>query len=247
MQNRTKDVYANHRELYLIGQEVVPYVCDQLLAYSWRRVKFGEQLSLLSGLLSLAHDIDEDAARRIAERIEEKGCSNTVRGIMHSIFSFSLDHFDLFSVEGVAVYRSKELGGVAQQIKRRVTKWLRAVSDRDLDGIDRVYVVPSCGSHARGTYTPILCKIAIQWDAPSNPFFRWFCLLRVEHTLYHEIGHHVHRHNKLGQDPDQEDEADDYARKIIKKSHPFFRAVGKVLAMLFGRQRRAESGERNIA
>jgi len=228
-QNRTNDVYTHHRDLYLIGKEVIPHVSDQLLAYSWRTVKFGEQLRLLSGLLSLAHDIDEVAARRIAERIEEKGCSHAVRGIVHSIFSFSLDHFDLFSVEGVSIYRSKELAGVAQTIKSRVTKWLRTVPDRDLDGVDRIYVVPSCGSHARGAYTPVLCTIAIQWDAPANPFSRWFWLLRVEYTLYHEIGHHVRRHNKLGQDPDQEDEADDYAKKLIKKNHPFFRRVAKVL------------------
>lgn len=235
VQNRNEDVYAHHRELYLIGQAVIPYISDQLLSYSWRAVKYREQLSLLSGLLSLAHDIDEDSAHEISARIEKKGCEPSVQSIMRSILSFSLDNFVHFSICGVAVYCSKELDRDCQTIVNKLGRWLPAVTEGDLGRIDRIYVVPSCGSHARGTYKPILCAIAIGWDVPSNPLLRWFCLLRVEHTLYHEIGHHVFRH-ELGQDPDQEEQADDYAGNLVRRNHPLLRGSVRVVAKLVRRQ-----------
>jgi hypothetical protein len=38
-------------------------------------------------------------------------------------------------------------------------------------------------------------------------------------VLYHEIGHHIHRHT-FGEDPDQEREADKYVGRIFAKIHP---------------------------
>lgn len=243
VQDRHADVQARHRELYLIGEAVIPRVSEQLLAYSWKKVKFDEQLILLSGLLSLAHDIDEDAARDISERIEAKGCSPSVRSIMRAILSFSMDNFYSFSVDGIPVYSSKELSESYRTIERKMKRWLIAVPEEDRGRIDRIYVVPSCGTDTRGTYTPILCKIAVLWDVPSNPFLRWFGLLKVEFTLYHEIGHHVHRHEGLGQDLDQEDEANDYARRLSRKRHPVLRAVMPAIAKLLGRQKDVDREE----
>lgn len=238
VQHQNEDIYASHRELYLIGEAVIPHVSERLLANSWRKVKFKEQLSLLSGLLGLVHDIDEEAAREIAKRIEREGCDSVVQGIMRSIFSFSLANFERFVAEGVTVHRSKELVE-PRTIERKFTEWLAAVPESDRERIDRIYVVPSCGSDARGTYTPILCKIAVEWDVSSNPFLHWFQFLRVERTLYHEIGHHVHGH-RLGQDLDQEEEADDYARALVRRNHPYLWSVVKLvksIAKLSGRSK----------
>ncbi len=65
-----------------------------------------------------------------------------------------------------------------------------------------------------------------------NGFYTAYPVLVIESVLYHEIGHHVHRHT-FGQDPDQEKEANDYSDKIMfNSSHVLYRimrAVKKVL------------------
>jgi hypothetical protein len=247
VQKRVKDVYTHHRELYLIGEEVIPRISRQLLAYRWKTVKYKEQLALLAGLLSLALDIDEDGTREIAEKIEAKGCSHAVRSIMRSILSFSLENFVLLRIRGVTIYRARELDEAAEEIENNLTEWLSAVPEGDLDKIDRIYVVPPSSSLWRGSYAPILCKIAIDWDVPPGRFPQLRYLLRVEHTLYHEIGHHILGHNKLGQDPDQEEEADDYASDLIRENHPFLQAVEAVFKRLSGRQQETDSEEEDLA
>lgn len=47
----------------------------------------------------------------------------------------------------------------------------------------------------------------------------------IERALYHEIGHHVHRHS-FGEIPEQEQEADAYARRLMKIGHP---VLGKIV------------------
>ena len=69
-------------------------------------------------------------------------------------------------------------------------------------------------------YTPIINAIALLWENPHKDKSLLFKLsaLFTEKVLYHEIGHHRHRHN-FGTDPDQEKEADRYAFRVMKKSH----------------------------
>ena len=52
--------------------------------------------------------------------------------------------------------------------------------------------------------------------------------LITESTLYHEIGHHVHRHT-FGQDAEQEKEADDYADRIMINSNKIFFRIARLL------------------
>jgi hypothetical protein len=82
------------------------------------------------------------------------------------------------------------------------------------------------GRDKAGSYMPILFTIDLVW---CNPFsrhdpFSWILLQKIERTLYHEIGHHVHRHS-IGQIPEQEQEADAYARRLMKIGHP---VLGKI-------------------
>lgn len=46
---------------------------------------------------------------------------------------------------------------------------------------------------------------------------RWSRRFRPEATLYHEIGHHFHGHKESGQVPQQEKEANEYKRKMMRK------------------------------
>jgi hypothetical protein len=90
----------------------------------------------------------------------------------------------------------------------------------DLKEIERIYILRSEDLSVWGSYTPILYKIKVVWDNPSSRWspMSWVNNFIIESTLYHEIGHHVHRHT-FGQDPDQEREADKYSDKIMANSN----------------------------
>lgn len=75
------------------------------------------------------------------------------------------------------------------------------------------------GREAAGTYTPYLHKVTLAWNVRDESFPSRLLLLFTEATLYHEVGHHVCRHD-FGQDPVQEREADAYANQLLKRAHP---------------------------
>jgi len=119
-------------------------------------------------------------------------------------------------------------------IQTQLENWLYCVPEDDLADISRLYIVrkEDIGKWV-GTYTPVLFKIAVVWDNPyrcNSLRFRLFSLL-TEHTLYHEIGHHVFRHG-FGIDADQEREADAYASGIMRENHPLIGHMAKFLGKL---------------
>jgi hypothetical protein len=130
----------------------------------------------------------------------------------------------MYDIQGVKVYERKEL--FKHDVRSKLERWLNNVPGKDLKEIERIYVTTYDGRDAAGSYRPILFTIEIVW---YNPFskrdpFSWFVLQNIERTLYHEIGHHAHRHS-FGQIPEQEQEADAYARRLMKISHP---VLGKI-------------------
>lgn len=236
IQGSNQEIYESHRALFEIGEVVIPVVKEQLLSQSWDEVQYSAQLNLLSGLLNLIHDIDENSARVIGREIITRGCSRIVESRVKSIINFTLEKFHTYTILGVNVYQAKELGD-AGPVETRLSKWLSQVPKNDLREIERLYIVPPSNESYVGTYTPILCNIVVEWTTQEFrwPPLVWLVLSSVEHTLYHEIGHHVHRHT-FGQDPDQEDEADAYAARIMRKSHPISEFVARTLRRLLGKR-----------
>lgn len=228
--------YKVYRELYQLGESVIPAIEAQLLAHTWDNIKYGAQIKILSGLLSLVNDINEERAKELGEKIRKKGCNEVVNIKIKSILDFSLDEFKKYSLNGVVIYQSKSLC-YETRIKKKMTKWLSMVPNEDLNKIERLYLIPTDEAYL-GTYQPTLCNIMVVWDmffSYYNPL-SFFQLLIIENTLYHEIGHHVNRHT-FGQDPDQEKEADLYAADMIKKTHPILGMIVKTVKLVFGNRK----------
>jgi hypothetical protein len=117
-QKSYKTVYARHRLLVEIGEPVIPLVRDQLLNQSWNDIKYAEQLNVLSGLLSLVDDIDEEQSKKLGLEIVERGCDITVSARIKSILEFTLTGFDRVVIQGVRVYLSKSLAQTARIIRK---------------------------------------------------------------------------------------------------------------------------------
>jgi hypothetical protein len=221
--NRSEE-YEGYKALYKIGAPAIPQLRDAIFQSNWSKVKRPNEIRYVSGLVSLLRDINEAEAQGVARQLIENGCDNTVKQLVTSICSFTLTDYLMYDIQGIEVYERKEL--FKHDVRSKLERWLNNVPGEDLKGIERVYVINDDGRDNAGSYKPILFTIQLVW---YNPFsrhdpFSWFILRNIEFTLYHEIGHHVHRHS-FGQMPKQEQEADAYARRLMKISHP---VLGKI-------------------
>lgn len=240
-QKSYKEIFASHRLLVDIGKEVIPLIRDQLLGQPWDEIKHSAQLNMLSGLLSVVNDIDEESAKKIGREIEQRGCDIAVSTRIKTILEFTLNEFESDVVLGVQIYYSKLLVQIPR-IKRKMQKWMSCVPSSDLEKIERMYIIPASDSDYRGTYMPVLCNIMVEWIMPFSYYnpISWFFFLQIEKTLYHEIGHHVCNHT-FGQDPDQEKEANQYAAKILAKSHPGLKLMVKLIKAIFVKNKKTLS------
>ena len=225
-----------HKTLYNLGSPTIPFVTDALLNFDLSgatssRVKSTVEMRYVTGLVSLIHDIDEHEAKKVAQQFIQKGCSATVKQRLKSILEFTLHDYFQYKVRGINIFEDKRIKGQFN-IQSRLEKWFRNVSEDDLRGVDRIYIVNRTKDQDyAGNYMPIFYNIKLVWDVSGSKFnpITWLKLIGMEIVLYHEIGHHVHRHT-FGQIEEQENEADNYALQRFLSSRP---GLYKALKIIF--------------
>lgn len=226
-QGDVSDRYESYKALFRLGPAVIPQIRELIFKSNWSRVKYPNEIRYVAGLVNLIHDLDESQSEQIRAELIRNGCDPTLGRILDSIGSFKSDDYIHYEVRGIKIFQHMKL--VAQQnVKRRLERWLKSIPDKDLETIERIYILRKEDLAALGDYTPILYCINLSWDNPSatwNPV-SWLNNFTIERTLYHEIGHHVHRHT-FGQDPEQEEAADKYAGRIMvqRSDHLLFKVA----------------------
>lgn len=211
-----REAMKPYKSLYNIGSPTIPFISDVIFGLDLSKIASSQmkskiEMRYISGLISLIHDIDENEAKQVAQRIIQKGCSESVKQRLKSILEFSLDDYFQYEISGVKIFEYK---GINTQfnIQSKLREWFRNVPD-DLKEIDRIYIVNRAESQDyAGYYKPIFYHIKLVWDVPGAKFnpVTWFKLALTEIVLYHEVGHHAHRHT-FGQIKEQEEEAETYA------------------------------------
>ncbi|HEX8147246.1 MAG TPA: hypothetical protein VF591_08715 [Pyrinomonadaceae bacterium] len=228
-QNSLGEAYEGYKALYKVGAPAIPQVREAVLKSNWSKLKYGNEARYVSGLFSLIHDIDEAEARSVADRLKNGGCAPAVARILDSVCAFTLSDYDRYSVCGAEVFEHKRLV-TRQNVRALLQRWLKNVPAEDLREVERIFILRKEDFEGWGDYTPVLFRINIVWDNPSR---RWSPMSHVnnfiiERTLYHEIGHHAHRHT-FGQDPEQEEAAERYADRIMSGSGHWYSRVGRLL------------------
>ena len=240
-QNVNEEVYKNSKELYQIGEASLTPLIKAVLPHDWSKIDNKGQMRLLTGIVALINDINEEACRKTAQAIIEKGCTRAVKLCLNSITSFTLNDYTLHIEHDLKIYIFNELNDI-DFIKEKLGEWLSFVPKQDLKQIDRIYLIPYNEEYTySGTYTPILSYIRLVWEKEyaDSLLFKWIDLARTKHTLYHEIGHHYHGHT-FGQDPEQEKEANEYASKLMRRAHPNMARVAKTLKYLGLRKKQVD-------
>jgi hypothetical protein len=230
-QDNRAEIYKAYQALFKVGAPAIPQISAAVFKSNWPNLKYPNENRYVSGLVNLIHDIDESEARSVANQLKNNGCDSAVARFLDSICDFTLADYAQYEVCGVKVFEHKKLV-TKQNVKASLEQWLRNIPIEDLKEIDRIYIVRSKDMTPLGSYMPILYVINLVWD---NPYSRWsprswLKNIRFEIVLYHEIGHHIHRHT-FGEDPDQEREADKYAGRILAKIHPLLFRIGRWVAV----------------
>lgn len=221
-QDDVTEMYKAYKALFAVGRAAVPQIREAIFKTEWANIKYPNEIRYLAGLVTLIHDLDESESEKIRIELVRNGCSPVVAHVLDSIGSFQLKDFIRYDVRGVKIFEHKRLV-TRQNVKRRLEQWLRPVPGEDLDQIERIYVLPKQDLDALGSYAPVLFCINLAWDNPSPRWspMSWLNNFIIETTLYHEIGHHVHRHT-FGQDPEQEADAENYADRMMANSSGHF-------------------------
>lgn len=230
-QNNLGEIFAGHKALYKVGAPAIPHIHEAIQRSNWARIRFPNEIRYITGLLSVLHDIDEVESRKTAKQLKQNGCDVSIAHILDSVCRFTVADYGQYTVSGIPIFEHKRLS-VKHPVRPRLERWLKNIPAEDLSTIERIYVLRREDLDALGTYTPILCSINVMWDNPCarlNPV-SWVNLFNIESTLYHEVGHHIHRHT-FGQHEDQEKAANKYSDRIMANSHhlPF-----KILRVLLG-------------
>lgn len=218
-----------HKVVYQIGKSALPIIESKLVTFYASNIDGHLRFLYVTGLMQLAHDIDEEQAHRITQRLLRNGGDKMIANRLRAINEFSLEQHTRFTIRGISIFVDKGIITL-YPLRRRLKKWFRQIPDQDLKDVDRVYIEGEKPGDYLGQYAPIFYTIKLIWASPFswyNPLlwlFSWIIWLKREHTFYHEIGHHAHHHT-FGQDPDQEREADHYAGTMWAKRHPILYGV----------------------
>ena len=232
MQADYTTAYKGYKALYQIGAPALPVLSDLAINSDWSNKKYKELSRYVTGIFSLIHDIDEDEADRVYQSMISNGAPDHIRVQLKSICAFSLKGYKHYNCRDIDVYEHKGIVSKCE-IKPHIQKWLTNLPTNDLSGIHRIYIVRPDDIKYAGTYTPVLFKITLVWNnrfREGSLAFNFFSIY-TEKVLYHEVGHHIHRHT-FGKLPDQEKEADRYAAKILRREHPrlywFVKGLSKI-------------------
>ncbi len=215
------DVATGYKALYEIGPSALTEIEAKISEADLSTVKYPYQITFIGTLASLVHDIDETRSRAFLSEILQRGCDPAFAQRLKSILRFKTSDYVKYQIKALDIFESKRLSHNSK-IRSKMTDRIDHVPSNDLQGIDRIYVIDQQDHQDYlGKYTPIFAVVTLVWMnflSERNPI-SWLVRLGVEHTFYHEIGHHVHKHSG-GQVPKQEREANRYAARLLKRSHP---------------------------
>ncbi len=206
----------------------------ELARIDLKKVENRREISLVSGLAELLHDIDEAASEKYLTQAMQSELLPALRSAFSSIQRFSRTNYRETEHNDILLLEEKRLDrrySAAQHVKQ----WLSTVPPTDLNDISRIYII--CDEQEydfAGTYSPHVACIALVWNGSFHPYvpLNWLARLDSRRTLYHEIGHHKYKHT-YGQVPEQEHEANRYAAEQLRTAVPLLRILVNSLRFLF--------------
>ncbi len=223
-------------DLFALGSAAVKPVQSELRSLDLKTINRPELIGLATGLATILHDLDEDLSTDFLNSALQQQLNPVIAGAFRSILKFSKSNFRMSQFGAIEILEDM---GIDERYRAsaHVTRWLTGLPAADVAGISRIYIISEDSNQDfLGHYLPFLSVITVAWTTLLHPYVPLQWLLRVgnEITFYHEVGHHRHQHSESGQVPEQEKEANDYAKKHIQRAHPLFSKAVNFAKSLLG-------------
>lgn len=225
------------------GKAAVPEILGKLDSVAWAQKPKGAGARYFGILLFLLSELDRPAFHAEVHRLSTQP--------LHRVFRVIVDGWsDRYAREpagsidaGVPVYISPELSDSQPLILRKLEKWSRT-RGLGLDELTRIDVVKMRPEFDyAGLYQILYSSIIIcwpepdsggqrkWWHVPKRVLDRAFTSFRTELTFYHEAGHHALGHLEGGQQLQQEEDADRFAKDAYRRAH--WKMIWTVRILLF--------------
>jgi hypothetical protein len=223
-----------YKTLFKAGVPAVPLISAELEKFDFKKPLPKEAANLLAGLVALQRDLDEVRSNSFIDDNVSGDSTQLAASILRSARRMRHQDFRASKFGDIVILEHTSIGQ-GYTASGNVRTWLSQVPPEDLLGISRIYILPhDLKMDWLGHYTPILGVVTIAWTTIVPPL-RSINLLTNNlhrHTLLHEIGHHALKH-WFGQHPEQEAEAESYARHAKYRRRPVWaRCAAAIFATL---------------
>ncbi len=218
----------------------VPEVREVLVSPAWAEPPRGPGARYLAVLLALLDALDRSAFAAEIARLRAARLHPAHRRTV-DLLARRRGERPLATVgPGVPVHVSPDIADPSAVIAS-LARWAETPG-LALDGVTRIDVIARLPElDYLGCYDLRLSGIVLTWPPGRARGWRlWLRRLDAEYAFYREVGHHAAGHVDGGHVPEQEAEADAFARAMIRAARPA--PLGAVSAAVLWRLRRVGHG-----
>ena len=216
------------RDLLVQRETSVAAVRTKLASTAWQENPRGPLAKYLGVLLAILEEMDPEAFAQEITRLQNSRLHPLHRKTVDVLSQRMKDEPATFIGRDVPVFVSPEIE-MRSVVIGNLERWSRTkgLSLENTTRIDVIARLPQLDY--LGLYNILFSGIILTWpNGDARGLRLWYRRLDAEFTFYHEVGHHVLGHIEGGSVREQEQEADSYAHKMMRNSHPILIAVGRL-------------------
>lgn len=217
------------RELLTEGETSVSQIQEKLASSSWADNPRGPLAKYFGVLLSVLNELDSSAFEREVERLRKTKLHPMHVKTLDIISRRIVDEPATHVIGQIPLFVASDIAD-RTMVVRNIEAWSKT-KGLSLDNVTRIDVI---ARHPEldylGKYNLFFSGIILTWPSSTASGVKlWWLRLDAEFTFYHEVGHHVSGHIEGGQVAEQEKEADEYARLMMRNSRPVVTFIGRTL------------------
>lgn len=208
------------RELLQDGGNSITQIQRKLMSSAWAENPRGPLAEYFGVLLSILSELDASAFEEEVSRLQRVKLHPMHRRTLDILSQRISDEPATHIAGRVPVFIASDIAD-RSVVVRNIEGWskTRGLSLNNVTRIDVISRRPELDY--LGKYNVLFSGIILTWPINSASGIKlWWRRLDAEFTFYHEVGHHVSGHVEGGQVVEQEEEADEYARLMMRNSRP---------------------------
>lgn len=217
------------REILQDGTNSVIQIQNKLKSSAWADNPRGPLARYFGVLLSILDELDASAFEEEVSRLRKSKLHPMHIKTLDILSERILEEPATHVADGIPVFVASEITD-RSVVVRNIEGWSQT-KGLSLNNVTRIDVIARRQElDYLGQYNLFFSGIILTWPINSASGVKlWWWRLDAEFTFYHEVGHDVSGHIEGGQVAEQEQEADEYARSMMRNSRPVFTFIGRML------------------